>query len=120
MSASTPPSTQTWQPGWYDDPDDPGRLRWFDGAAWSTSTLPRVDVVPDEVEPAEAEPVRVAPAQVAQVADKDRMVCKTEALAGSRVPKRVCATKGEWEARRAEDKEHLDAMQRASKPHISQ
>ncbi|HEY9233787.1 MULTISPECIES: hypothetical protein [Phenylobacterium] len=59
-------------------------------------------------------------AQVAQVADKDRMVCKTEALAGSRVPKRVCATKGEWEARRAEDKEHLDAMQRASKPHISQ
>ena len=61
-----------------------------------------------------------APRQPAAQGRKDRMVCKSEALIGSRVPKRVCATSAEWEARRREDREHLDAMQRASKPHAFQ
>lgn len=50
-------------------------------------------------------------------ADKDRQICKTEPLAGSRVPKKVCATKAEWDARRQDDKEQLDKMQRAATPH---
>ena len=58
----------------------------------------------------------VAPAPAAK-ADKERQICKTEALAGSRVPKKVCATKAEWEARRQDDREQLDKMQRASTPH---
>ena len=76
--------------------------------------------------PASAEAAKPADAPAAQgqvgaaAGRKDRMVCKTEALIGSRVPKRVCATPAEWEARRREDREQLDAMQRASKPHISQ
>lgn len=72
--------------------------------------------------PAAAEPpAPPAKALVSEVAAKeDRKICRTEALIGSRVPKRVCATKREWEARRREDREHLDAMQRASQPHISQ
>jgi len=57
-----------------------------------------------------------APAPAAK-ADKERQICKTEALAGSRVPKKVCATKAEWEARRQDDREQLDKMQRASTPH---
>ena len=65
----------------------------------------------------------VAPEGAAQAApaakpvDKDRQICKTEPLAGSRVPKKVCATKAEWDARRQDDKEQLDKMQRASTPH---
>jgi hypothetical protein len=49
--------------------------------------------------------------------DKERQICKSEALVGSRVPKKVCATKTEWEARRRDDREQLDKMQRASTPH---
>ena len=64
--------------------------------------------------PAAAEPVKTSAPK------EERQICKTEALIGSRVPKRVCATKQEWEARRAEDKDALDAMQRASKPHAFQ
>ncbi len=64
-------------------------------------------------EPAPAEPIKTS-------ATAERQICKTEALIGSRVPKRVCATKREWEARRREDKEALDSMQRASKPHAFQ
>ncbi|WP_392544973.1 RDD family protein [Oryzobacter telluris] len=28
-------------PGWYEDPDDPLQLRYFDGVVWSTHTTPR-------------------------------------------------------------------------------
>ncbi|HYN30229.1 MAG TPA: RDD family protein [Dermatophilaceae bacterium] len=28
-------------PGWYDDPDDPGQLRYFDGILWTAHTTPR-------------------------------------------------------------------------------
>ncbi|MGL5862449.1 MAG: RDD family protein [Phycicoccus sp.] len=28
-------------PGWYDDPDDPSLLRYFDGVVWSAHTAPR-------------------------------------------------------------------------------
>lgn len=28
-------------PGWYDDPDDPSLLRYFDGVVWSAHTTPR-------------------------------------------------------------------------------
>ena len=58
-----------------------------------------------------------AAAPAAKAVDKDRQICKTEPLAGSRVPKKVCATKAEWDARRQDDKEQLDKMQRASTPH---
>ena len=65
----------------------------------------------------------VAPEGAAQAApaakpeNSDKQICKTEPLVGSRVPKKVCATKAEWEARRQNDKEQLDKMQRASTPH---
>lgn len=33
------------QAGWYDDPTDPGAMRWWDGVAWSTSTQVRPEPV---------------------------------------------------------------------------
>ncbi len=59
-------------------------------------------------------PADAAPAAPVAKSDKDRMVCKTEALAGSRVPKKVCATKGEWDARRQADRDQLEKAQRAA------
>ena len=29
------------QPGWYDSPNDPGLLRWWDGNQWTANTSPR-------------------------------------------------------------------------------
>lgn len=37
--ASKPNSPQ--QAGWYDDPDDPGQLRYFDGILWTRNVTPR-------------------------------------------------------------------------------
>ncbi len=65
---------------------------------------------------AETAPADAAATPAAPVAksDKDRMVCKTEALAGSRVPKKVCATKGEWDARRQADRDQLEKAQKSA------
>jgi hypothetical protein len=48
MSSSTPTSIQ---PGWYEDPQTAGMLRWFDGVTWSPftkaqATVPRQAAVP--------------------------------------------------------------------------
>ncbi len=40
-SSTQPSSTQPSRPGWFDDPDDPHRLRWFDGVVWSPFTKAR-------------------------------------------------------------------------------
>lgn len=64
----------------------------------------------------ETTPPAAAAIQARPVAksDKDRMICKTEALAGSRVPKKVCATKSEWDARRQDDRDQLEKAQKAA------
>lgn len=36
-------------PGWYDDPDSPGIVRWWDGAAWSQHRAPRPLPLPGAV-----------------------------------------------------------------------
>lgn len=56
---------------------------------------------------AEATPA-AAPAKAAEA---DPMVCKNEAAPGSRLPKRVCAPKSEWERRRQEAKDNLERGQ---------
>ncbi|WP_041373276.1 hypothetical protein [Phenylobacterium zucineum] len=47
----------------------------------------------------------------AKVADADPMVCKNEAVLGSRMPKRVCQLKSEWERQKAEARANLDRSQ---------
>ncbi len=41
-------------------------------------------------------PAAVAAAKTGDVADLDRVVCKKEAITGSRFEKRICMTKAEW------------------------
>ncbi len=55
MSSSTPTSIQ---PGWYEDPQAPGMLRWFDGITWSPFTKPHAAVA----RPAAVPQPRTAPA----------------------------------------------------------
>ena len=46
-----------------------------------------------------------------KAAEADPMVCKNEPAPNSRLPKRICATKSEWERRRQEAKDNLDRAQ---------
>lgn len=45
-------------PGWYEDPDNPDQLRYFDGILWSSHTTPRT---PPPPAPAPAEPSSAVP-----------------------------------------------------------
>ncbi|MGA0606622.1 hypothetical protein ACO2Q0_11520 [Phenylobacterium sp. VNQ135] len=64
--------------------------------------------------------VQGAPAAAkTEVADKDPVICKNEAAPGSRLPKKVCATKSEWERRKQEDRDNLEKSQRV-RPMIGQ
>jgi hypothetical protein len=49
MTASQTPA------GWYADPHDPSRLRWWDGAAWTQQTAP-AQPQPAQPQPAQAQP----------------------------------------------------------------
>ena len=51
----------------------------------------------------------------AKATDADPLVCKTEAVAGSRLPKKVCAPKSEWERRRQEAQ---DATQKSQNQRV--
>src|SRR5688572_10899180 len=52
VSSATPVSTTVtpmsiWWEGWYADPLDERRLRWWDGSAWTEHTLARSDGRPE-------------------------------------------------------------------------
>ena len=67
--------------------------------------------------PAAAEAVK-APAAKEAKANKDGMVCKKEAVLGSRMKSRVCMTQAEWDQRQADSRQDLDAAQR-NRPLVS-
>jgi hypothetical protein len=52
-------------------------------------------------------------------AEKDPIICKNEPAPGSRLPKKVCAAKSEWERRKQEDRDNLEKSQRV-RPMIGQ
>ena len=45
--------------------------------------------------------------------DPNEMVCKREKVSGSNMKQRICMTAAQWEARREQDREMVDAAQRA-------
>ena len=59
-------------PGWYDDPDNPQQLRYFDGVVWTRHTSPRsTRPAPGPVAPQGAQqgaPEQLAAPQAAQAA----------------------------------------------------
>jgi hypothetical protein len=72
-----------------------------------------------------AETPKDAPAQAAQTAatpakidNKDGVVCKNEAVIGSKMPKRTCYNKAQMAEKAADDRANLERMQNASQmPH---
>jgi hypothetical protein len=48
-------------PAWFPDPEDPTRLRWWDGAQWTTMRSPVQGPNPQEGGPAEPSSLRAAP-----------------------------------------------------------
>ncbi|HEY8618394.1 hypothetical protein [Phenylobacterium sp.] len=52
-----------------------------------------------------------APAKKEKV-NKDGLVCKKEAVLGSRMPTKVCMTAEQWEERKASDRDNVDRQQR--------
>lgn len=63
-------------------------------------------------EQAAAQAAPAATPTKAAKADKNGMVCKKEAVVGSRMKTRVCLPQAEWDAREVAAKEDLDNAQR--------
>ena len=61
--------------------------------------------------PGAATPTVTPAAAPAQKVNKDGLVCHTEQILGSRIPKRVCFSPEEAEQRRIQDKENVERMQ---------
>ena len=64
-----------------------------------------------------AQPTQVAeqPAKKGKV-NKDGLVCKKEAVLGSKLPTKVCMTQQQWDERKAIDRENMDKQQRYNPP----
>jgi hypothetical protein len=63
-------------------------------------------------EPAAAQPASTAapPAKAVKV-NKDGLVCRKEAVAGSRMKSRICMTQAEWDDRQRQDREMVEKAQ---------
>ena len=59
--------------------------------------------------PAAAPPAAAAPA--AQPAKKPKLICKTEQVTGSIMPKKTCYTEDDMAQRRQEERQNLERMQ---------
>jgi len=62
--------------------------------------------------PAAAQAPAPPPAKAAKAKPgPNDMVCKREAVLGSRMKERICMTQGEWDARQEQDREDLNKSQ---------
>jgi hypothetical protein len=57
-------------------------------------------------------PAAASPAKTDKASDPNKIVCRKEAVLGSRMPSRTCMTQGEWDARKTQSRDELDAAQR--------
>lgn len=102
------------RPGWYVDPQDPSRLRWWDGFAWTAQVAARPYVAsPQAVSPPLA-PVRPVPAaQVMAVASPDhgRMASSSVADAGvADLQTKIAALRAQYDELRRQVVETSDVM----------
>jgi hypothetical protein len=59
-----------------------------------------------------AAPAADAKADKAAKPNKDGLICKKEAVLGSRMPSRVCLTQAEWDQRKQDGRDQVDQAQR--------
>jgi len=78
----------------------------FSGAAGSVAPAKPGDLSPNTVSP-----VVVQKTATNDVADMDKVICKTFAVAGTRIPSRVCGTKHDWAEREREAHEAVQYTQ---------
>ncbi len=79
------------------------------------SVLFAVALMAAAADPAAAAPPGAAPSATptkSEKADKNGLVCKREAVLGSRMKQRVCLTQADWDQRKTQAKDELDAAQR--------
>jgi invasion protein IalB len=72
-------------------------------------------------EPAAAPAAAAAPAPAAEKSakpNKDGMICRKEAVAGSRMKSRICMTQADWDERQRQDREMVEKAQ-SVKPYQS-
>ena len=64
-------------------------------------------------EPAAAQPATAAQpvAEKSAKPNKDGLVCRKEAVAGSRMKSRICMTQAEWDQRQRDDREMVEKAQ---------
>jgi hypothetical protein len=71
--------------GWYEDPADPARVRWWNGVAWTEHTNPKPELeaaVPAPAEATTASGTGATPgAEVATATEPDRPLTRREAIA---------------------------------------
>jgi hypothetical protein len=81
------------------------------GAVFSAALL-LAQAAPAAMPPAAAPaPVVTSTSAPAQKVNKDGLICHSEQILGTRIPKRVCFTPEEAEQRRLQDKANLERMQ---------
>jgi hypothetical protein len=67
-----------------------------------------------DVQPTVAAPPAAADSPApAKAADRDRMVCRSMAVTGTRIASRVCKPASEWDLLARKSKESLDGLQRS-------
>lgn len=63
---------------------------------------------------ADPAPAAAAPAATAKTSEKpkgDELVCKREAVLGSRMKQRTCMTQADWDARKADARDEIEKTQ---------
>lgn len=63
---------------------------------------------------ADPAPAAAAPAAAAKTSEKpkgDELVCKREAVLGSRMKQRTCMTQADWDARKADARDEIEKTQ---------
>ena len=70
-------------------------------------TTPAAATAASSVNPATA----AAPAKPAAKADKPRVICKTESVTGSLMPKKTCYTTDDYAQRQQDERQNLERIQ---------
>ena len=75
---------------------------------WPTSVIPLAAIAVMPVLAQAVDPV--TPSEAARSADENKVICKTKTGTDSRMPKRTCMTRAQWEEVRIQNQRDLKEM----------